>query len=118
MAFVLKKRTSFPATIAVQVESDATPGTYVTQAFKVRFENLSQPDYEAVMDQIKEDDLSVRALLDRVLVDVADVNDETGKPIALDVAKPALLNDTTVCTALFQAFVEGQLRAKQKNSKK
>ncbi len=118
MPFTLVKRHSFPATVAVEVESDSKPGSYITQTFGVRLEKLDQVDYETVMDQIKSEDLSVRSLLERVLVEVEGVNDEAGKPVAFDVAKPALLDDTTVCTALFTAFVEGQLRAKGKNSKK
>jgi hypothetical protein len=118
MPFVLKKRSSLPATISVEVESESKPGTYVAQQFKVRFEKLSQADYEDLMAAVRNDDMDVRSVLERVLVQIDDVNDEDGKAVPFETAKAALLDQTEVCTALFRGFVEAHLQAKSKNSKR
>ncbi len=111
---------TFKRTVKAQLPSATTPDAHDEVSFVATFRALSRTEVAAIQEEamarVKDGGIpDDRPFLEKILVGVEGVVDESGNAVPADVARAAIIEDISLCIATVATFNEQFAKAKQGN---
>lgn len=117
MALKLVKVATFAARVTANIPTDKA-GVTRQETFSATFNHISQTELDQALDDLEEKVINHSDVIDRYLVGLSDVVDESGKPVEFDIAKEAIKEDINLNNAVVAAFIRALHGSKEKNSRR